>query len=45
MLYHVALVRIDVSEERNVSIVRVTRIGEIGTTFAEIAFFAACIDY
>jgi hypothetical protein len=34
MLRIVALVRIDVSEESITSIVRVTRIGELGTTFA-----------
>jgi hypothetical protein len=33
MLRHVALVRTDVSEELNASI-RVTRIGELGTTLA-----------
>jgi hypothetical protein len=32
MLHGVALVRTDVSEERNASIFRVTRIGELGTT-------------
>jgi hypothetical protein len=32
MLRPVALVRIDVSEELSVSIIRVTRIGELGTT-------------
>jgi hypothetical protein len=31
MLYRVALVRIDVSEELSASIIRVTRIGELGT--------------
>jgi hypothetical protein len=31
MLRRVALVRTDVSEERSVSIIRVTRIGELGT--------------
>jgi hypothetical protein len=30
-LRHVALVRINVLEERTVSIIRVTRIGELGT--------------
>jgi hypothetical protein len=30
-LHRVALVRTGVSEERNVSIIRVTRIGEVGT--------------
>jgi hypothetical protein len=34
MLHRVALVRIDVSEELSVSIIRVTRIGELGTTLA-----------
>jgi hypothetical protein len=33
MLRCVALVRADFSEERNSSIIRVTRIGELGTTF------------
>jgi hypothetical protein len=32
MLCHVALVRINVSEEPSASIIRVTRIGELGTT-------------
>jgi hypothetical protein len=31
-LHRVALVRIDVSEERSASIIKVTRIGELGTT-------------
>jgi hypothetical protein len=34
MLRHVALVRIDVSEELSASFIRVTRIGELGTTLA-----------
>jgi hypothetical protein len=34
MLSHVALVRTDVSEELSTSIIRVTRIGELGTTIA-----------
>jgi hypothetical protein len=34
MLRHVALVRTDVSEEPSASFVRVTRIGELGTTLA-----------
>jgi DNA-binding TFAR19-related protein (PDSD5 family) len=34
MLRRVALVRPDVSEELSASVVRVTRIGEIGTTLA-----------
>jgi hypothetical protein len=32
MLRRVALVRTDVSEERSASFIRVTRIGELGTT-------------
>jgi hypothetical protein len=32
MLRRVALVRTNVSEERSASIIRVTRIGELGTT-------------
>jgi hypothetical protein len=34
MLCHVDLVTTDVSEELSVSIIRVTRIGELGTTLA-----------
>jgi hypothetical protein len=34
MLRHVALVRANVSEELSASIIRVTRIGEPGTTLA-----------
>jgi hypothetical protein len=34
MLRHVAIVRTDVSEERIAPIIRVTRIGELGTTLA-----------
>jgi hypothetical protein len=34
MLRLVALVRTDVSEELSASIIRVTRIGELGTTLA-----------
>jgi hypothetical protein len=34
MLRRVALVRADVSEERSASFIRVTRIGELGTTLA-----------
>jgi hypothetical protein len=55
MLSHVALVRTDVSEELNSCFIRVTRIGELGTTVAVTSnrhtlrrntkwyFFAACI--
>jgi hypothetical protein len=32
MLRHVALVRTDVSEERSASIIRMTRIGKLGTS-------------
>jgi hypothetical protein len=38
MLRHVALVRRDVSEELSASIVKVTRIGELGTTLAVTLF-------
>jgi hypothetical protein len=34
ILRHVALVRTDVSEELSASIIRVKRIGELGTTLA-----------
>jgi hypothetical protein len=34
LLRRVALVRTDVSEELNASFIRVTRIGELGTTLA-----------
>jgi hypothetical protein len=34
MLHHVAVVRTDVSEELSASFIRVTRIGELGTTLA-----------
>jgi hypothetical protein len=34
MICHVALVKADVSEELSSSIIRVTRIGELGTTLA-----------
>jgi hypothetical protein len=34
MLCRVALVRIDVSEERSASFIRVTKINELGTTLA-----------
>jgi demethoxyubiquinone hydroxylase (CLK1/Coq7/Cat5 family) len=37
MLRHVALVRTDVSEEHSASIIRVTRIGELGTTLEVIS--------
>jgi hypothetical protein len=34
MLHSVALVRTDVSEKRNAFFIRMTRIGELGTTLA-----------
>jgi hypothetical protein len=54
MLRRVALVRTDVSEELSASFIRVTRIGELGTTLALTSnrrtlrsdtwyFFAACV--
>jgi ABC-type sulfate transport system permease component len=36
MLHRVALVRTDVSEELSASFIRVTRIGELGTTLAVV---------
>jgi hypothetical protein len=49
MLRRVALVRSDVLEELSASIIRVTTIGELGTTLAVTSnqvtwyFFAACV--
>jgi hypothetical protein len=49
MLRRVALVRTDVSEELSPSIIRVTTIGELGTTLAitsyrrTLHFLAACV--
>jgi hypothetical protein len=49
MLCRVALLRTDVSEEPSASFIRVTRIGELGTTLAATSngrtlyFFAACV--
>jgi hypothetical protein len=37
MLHHVALVRTDVSEELSASIIRVTRIAELGTLDATVS--------
>jgi hypothetical protein len=42
MLHRVALVRTDDSEELGASIIRVTRIGELGTTLAVTATDARC---
>jgi hypothetical protein len=45
MLRRVALVRTDVSEERSASIIRVTRIGELGTTLAVTSnLFPRCVS-
>jgi hypothetical protein len=41
LLRHVALVRTDVSEEPGTSFIRVTKIGELGTTQAAQEFLAA----
>jgi hypothetical protein len=38
----VALVKTDVSEELSASTIRVTRIGEIGTTLAALAACVGC---
>jgi hypothetical protein len=40
MLCRVALVRTDVSEELSASFIRVTRIGELGTTLALVASYS-----
>jgi DNA-binding TFAR19-related protein (PDSD5 family) len=40
MLRRVALVRTDVSEECNTSIIRVARIGAIGTTLNHVVFLS-----
>jgi hypothetical protein len=42
MLRRVGIVRTDVSEEPSASIIRVTRIGELGTTLAASASVASC---
>jgi hypothetical protein len=50
MLRRVSIVITDVSEELSASFIRVTRIGELGTTLAvtsnqrTLYFFAACVD-
>jgi hypothetical protein len=43
MLQRVAFVRNDVSVELIASFIKVTRIGELGTTLAVTRFFAACV--
>jgi hypothetical protein len=42
MLCHVALVRTEVSEEPGASFIRVTGIGELGTTYLQLATDARC---
>jgi hypothetical protein len=42
MLRHVALVRTDVSEELSVSIITVTRIGELGMYSYELCISSQC---
>jgi hypothetical protein len=42
MLHHVALIRTDVSEEFSATIIRVTRIDELGTTLAVSYFVFIC---
>jgi hypothetical protein len=46
MLRRVALVRTNVSEELSATFIRVTRIGELGTTLAATTkyFCAACVS-
>jgi hypothetical protein len=44
MLRRVVLVRTDVSEELSASFIRVTRIGELGTTLVvTLYFFVGCV--
>jgi hypothetical protein len=43
ILRHVVLVRTDISEERITSIVRVTRIGALGTALVVVAVVAAAV--
>jgi hypothetical protein len=42
MLRRVAIVRADVSEELSTSFIRVTRIGELGTTLALTSLCVSC---
>jgi hypothetical protein len=42
MVCRVALIRTDVSEELRASIIRVTRIGELGTTLAVTIIILEC---
>jgi hypothetical protein len=43
MLHRVVLVRTDVSEERSASFIRVTRIGELGTSLAVITVVSSSL--
>jgi hypothetical protein len=43
MLRHVALVRTDVSEELRASIIRVTKISELGTTLLRFVLVAVTV--
>jgi hypothetical protein len=45
MLRRVALVRTDISEEPSVSIIRVTRIGELSTTLAVTSYCRMVASY
>jgi hypothetical protein len=45
MLRRVALVRTDISQEVSASFIRVTRIGEIGTTIAVTSYSYRCTYY
>jgi hypothetical protein len=45
ILRHVALVRTDVSEERSASIIRVTRISELGVALAVTSNRASVASY
>jgi hypothetical protein len=45
MLHRVALVRTDVSEEHGASVIRVIRIGELGTTLAVTQFLRNVSSY
>jgi hypothetical protein len=45
MLGRVALIRTNISEELNASIIRVTKIGELGTTSAATSNISTLADY
>jgi hypothetical protein len=44
MLQSVALVRTDVCQEHIVSIIKVTKTGELGTTLSKLATEASCAE-